>query len=164
MFCLFCLHLPRVGRLPCLRGSTASQLVVVVVPWRHPLRALSYRFLSLLSFSSKERQRSTADPVTMIVPWDPFVDRHTNPHPPAPVFDVSLLFFRSILRTVRRQWQEPEEARPPTKKWRLYVFKGDSAVGACAYGVGGRWWWWLAFVGSLPDSDCRWMIPSPPPM
>ncbi|CAN0511705.1 unnamed protein product, partial [Discosporangium mesarthrocarpum] len=27
------------------------------------------------------------------------------------------------------QWQEPPEARPPTKKWRLYVFKGEEAIG-----------------------------------
>lgn len=46
---------------------------------------------------------------------------------------IPLLFFTFyFLFLPHKQWQEPEEARPPTKKWRLYVFKGDAAVGACA--------------------------------
>ena len=27
------------------------------------------------------------------------------------------------------KWHEPPEARPPTSKWRIYVFKGDEEVG-----------------------------------
>ncbi|CAN0410620.1 unnamed protein product [Ascophyllum nodosum] len=38
----------------------------------------------------------------------------------------------NVYKGVVLKWQEPEEARPPTKKWRLYVFKGENAIGASA--------------------------------
>lgn len=44
-------------------------------------------------------------------------------YPPLP----ALFFFVSSAK----QWQEPPDARAPTKKWRLYVFKGEAAVGVC---------------------------------
>ncbi|CAM9708978.1 unnamed protein product, partial [Hapterophycus canaliculatus] len=34
----------------------------------------------------------------------------------------------NVYKGVVLKWQEPEEARPPTKKWRLYVFKGEATV------------------------------------
>eukprot|EP00904_Undaria_pinnatifida_P006280 jgi/Undpi1/2782/HiC_scaffold_14.g06159.m1 len=34
----------------------------------------------------------------------------------------------NVYKGVVLKWQEPEEARPPTKKWRLYVFKGQATV------------------------------------
>lgn len=30
------------------------------------------------------------------------------------------------------KWSEPPEARVPTKRYRLYVFKNDQTVGACS--------------------------------
>ncbi|CAN0112402.1 unnamed protein product, partial [Scytosiphon promiscuus] len=34
----------------------------------------------------------------------------------------------NVYKGVVLKWQEPEEARAPTKKWRLYVFKGEATL------------------------------------
>lgn len=37
----------------------------------------------------------------------------------------------NVQNGVVMKWSEPPEARPPSKRYRLYVFKDDKLIGAC---------------------------------
>jgi len=57
---------------------------------------------------------------------------------PKPNFELSgkLAAETNTYNGVVLKYFEPPEARKPTKKWRLYVFKGDKVIGKVCFDLG----------------------------